>query len=73
MRGEPEAVPVEYQRQLTQRSHLGAEARRRRDVGSIRARLAADLADLATATGPEVAAEVRVLQRGLARLDRKLA
>lgn len=71
--GEPEAVSAETQRRLTRQAGDRASQRRRSEWLAVRDRWAVELEQLLRSYGREAGEELRLLQRGLERVDRKLA
>ena len=71
---EPEAVPADYQRELVMRADRVARCRRRDQWVGIRTVLADGLDRLRLAPfAGDCDAEVRMLEQGLSRLERKLS
>jgi len=70
---EPEAVPADYQAELTRLAHVQAELRKRTVWHQHRRVMWQVFSFAEQAFGREVASELRALQRDLARLDRRLA
>lgn len=72
--GEPEAVPADYQRQLTRDAPRRAAARDQEVWSTCRDRITAELAVLRRHRfARDVTSDLRVIERQLERVDRLLA
>lgn len=70
---EPEAVSPAYQRYLTRQASRNEASRRRETWNESRSIIGRELAVLTAALGVEVASDLRAIERGLDRIDRRLA
>jgi hypothetical protein len=70
---EPEAVPPDYQRQLTRQAHRRAEDRQRDAWQEASTTIASALARLSSARlDPKITSTVRVIERARARIDQEV-
>jgi hypothetical protein len=71
---EPEAVPPDYQREITRRAALDAKARARADYYDRRRRIAQELAAISRQSYARgLGSDVRLVERQLAKLDKTMA
>jgi hypothetical protein len=75
MPGEPEAVPADYQRQLTERAHVRERVCLQREWSDVHDQVDPALGRFADRApgGPKLSADLRFVRHAINRIDRRLA